>query len=226
MNKKRIFLYLATLVVFAAMVIIRQGQVRCNRAHEIVSVSAQYQKYGKPVFAKPAILEDVFVFTKLTLRSTGDKTLEGYVPKDIRDRLAAGQRIYEELPDKQDIGYISKISEEIVLDTGMYHVEAVLSTPPGADKWRAVCVNTAVFAGVLRVSDDVIDRESGSAYIWKISAARALRQAIEIDRHNGYGAVIKSGLEQGDVYVYNGFTQLQENDPVSIVNKIDGLGAR
>ncbi|MDD5505041.1 MAG: hypothetical protein PHV77_07060 [Candidatus Omnitrophica bacterium] len=227
MNKKRIFLYFIILVVFIVMVIIRQGQVRCNRAYEIMSVYAQYQKHGKPVFAKPAVLEDVFVFTKLTLRPAEGNALEGYVPKDIHDKLMAGQRIYDESSDKQDIGYISGISEDMILDTGMYRVQAVLNSPAIAQgKWQVVYVNTATLTGVLCVSDDVIDRENGTTYIWKVKESRAVKQAVEIGQHNGYGAVISKGLERDDVYIYNGFTQLQDNELVSIVNKIGSSGAR
>jgi uncharacterized protein YlzI (FlbEa/FlbD family) len=175
---------------------------------------------------KKAITEDIPLLIKLTLRPLDGATFEGYVPSIIQEKLSAGQSIYLEAEDNNAIGSIREVSKEIAFDTGMFHVQAIFEKPSDSNSWQVVYANTGILRNVICVPDNVIDRTNGKTYVWKVKEGHAIKQEIEIGQHNGYGAVVLTGLNEGDMVIYKGFTQLSENDPVNIVKNIDDSGAK
>ena len=225
MNKKRILVYFICILLFVVSVIARQKQVRFVRNESIVSTFPQWQQNGKPVFVKKVLQEDIPLFTKLTLRPGDNTVFEGYVPKAIQEKLAAGQDIYAEPEDSSIIGYISGVSRDISLNTGMFYVQAAFKKPVDFNGWQVVYVNTGILDNVICVSDDIIDRQDEKMYVWKVEEGRAIKQEIKIGQYNGYGTVVLEGLHAGDIVVYKGFTMLSENDSVTVVQNIDDSGA-
>lgn len=226
MNKKRVFVYFIGIALFIVAVLIRQGQVRYQRNKVIVSTYSEWQKEGKPVFVEKLLPEDVKLFVKLTLSPVNNVALEGFVPKDILDKLAEGQKVYNDSAGKQALGCITKLANEISLETGMYAVQVVLQNPLEKLERMVVYINTGVLADVICVPDNIIDRIDQKTYVWKIENGRAARQDVETGPHNGYGVIIAKGLNQGDIVVCEGFTQLSENDRVDIIRYIDNSGAK
>lgn len=226
MNKKRILVYFICLLLFVALIIAKQQQVRSMRNKPIISTFSQWRQNGKPVFVKRVFPHDVSLFTKLTLRPAGNEVFEGYVPKAIQEKLAAGQDIYAEPDDSSVIGSISGVSKGISLDTGMFCVQAIFKKSVDSGSWLVVYVNTGTLCDVICVLNDIIDRQNEKTYVWKVEEGRAIKQEIEIGQHNGYGAIVLEGLGAGDLIVYKGFTLLSENDSVNIIKNIDDSGVK
>ena len=226
MNKKRVLIYSIGIFVFVVLITIRQAQIRYARNQPIVSTYSQWQRNGKAVVVKKVLTEDVPLFTKLTLRPIDNVTSEGYVPKAIQEKLSAGQGIYIDPRGDGAIGSVSEVSREIALDTGMFRVQVVFEKSLDFNGWQVVYANTDILHNVICVSDNVVDRENGKPYVWKIEDGHVIRQEIEIGQHNGYGVVIRKGLNEGDIVVCEGFTQLSENDSVNVVSNIDDSGVK
>jgi multidrug efflux pump subunit AcrA (membrane-fusion protein) len=210
--------------LFIISIITKQHQARFIRNKPIVSSVSEWQKNGKPVFIKQILKEDVPLFTKLTLVPKDNNVFEGYAPKSIQEKLAAGQNIYTG-PDSSDIiGSVSEVSADISLDTGMYYVKAVFEKPIEASNWLVVYVHIGTLRDIIRISDNIIDRQDEKNYVWKVVEGRAVKQEIKTGQHDGYGIVVLEGLRVGDFVVCEGFTDLSDNELVSIKN-IDNTGA-
>lgn len=224
MSKKRITVIFVLVILSAASIFMKQQDVRLRRNKIIASTFSEWRNNGKPVVVKEILPKDVYLFTKLTLRPLGEKTFEGYVPKIIWKKLAKGQDIYITPESANAVGHITEISRDISLDTGMFRVKAVFEEPVNSGNWQVVCVNTGILPDVICVPDNIIDRENGKAYIWKVEDGRAVRQPLEVGEDNGYGAVILEGLQEGELAVYEGFTRLSEGDLVDIIKDTDDPG--
>ena len=221
MNKKQILIYFICLLLFVALIIAKQQQVRFMRNKSIISTFSQWQKNGKPVFVKRVLPKNVPLFEKLTLRPVGNGTFDGYVPKAIREKLSIGQDVYLESGSSNIIGSISEISNDISLDTGMFYVKAEFTKPVDVSNWLVVYVHIDTLLNVICVSNTIIDQEDNQDILWVVVDGYARKRPVVIKSRNGYGAVIAEGLEIGDYVVTRGFTQLSDNDKVNILDSLD-----
>ena len=221
MNKKRILIYFICVLLFIVFVITKQQQVCFRRNKPIISTSSQWQQNGKPVFVKRVLLKDVPLFEKLTLRPVGNGIFEGYVPKATQEKLAIGQDIYVESGSNSIVGFISEISNDISLDTGMFYVKAVFKKPVDVSNWIVVYVHIDTLFNAICMPNAIIGHEDGQYILWVVVDGYARKRTVVIKRHDGYGAVIAEGLEEGDFVITRGFTQLFNNDKVNILNSRD-----
>ncbi len=214
MSKKQILIYFICLLLFVALIIAKQKQVRSLRNKPIISTFSEWQQNGKPVFVKKVLPEDIPLFEKLTLRSVDNRTFEGYVPKATQEKLAIGQDIYAESVSNNIIGSITEISNSISLDTGMFYVKAVFKKPTDVGNWLVVYVHIDTLPNVICVPNTIINKEDDKYILWVVADGYAHKRTVAIKRRDGYGAVIAEGLEAGDYVVMRGFTQLSDNDKV------------
>ena len=221
MSKKRILIYFICLLLFVALIIVKQKQVRSSRNRPIISTFSEWQQNGKPVFVKRVLLKNVSLFEKLTLRPVGNEVFEGYVSKATQEKLAIGQDIYAESDSNNIIGSISEISKNISLDTGMFYVKAVFKKSVDVSNWLVVYVHINTLFNVICVPNTIIVQEDNQHVLWIVTDGYARKRTVAIKRHDGYGAVIAEGLEAGDYVVTRGFTQLSDNDKVNILDNTD-----
>ena len=151
---------------------------------------------------------------------------EGYVPKAIQQKIAAGQDVYIKDNGYDIMGSVSGISDEISIDTGMFCAQVTFQEPLDSVKLIVAYVHTDTLRDVFCVPNAIIERQDEKTFIWKVEAGRALKQQIRIGERDGYGAVVLDGLDRGDLVVYKGFTQLLENDLVNIIESIENPGAQ
>ena len=224
MNKKRILIYFICVLLFVVSVIVRQQQVRFMRNKPIVSTSSQWQRHGKPVAVKRVKPRDVSIFAKITLQPTGGKVFEGYVSKTIQALLEVDQDIHIRHNGNKLFGSISKVAEEISFDTGMFYVQAIFNEAVAIQECVVAYVHADILKGVICIPNDIIEREDGKMYVWKVENRHAVKQYLIIGKRDGYGAVVLKGLREGDIVVYKGFTQLYENDLVDVIESLENLG--
>jgi len=220
-SKKRILIYFICLLLFVALIIVKQKQVRSSRNRPIISTFSEWQQNGKPVFVKRVLLKNVSLFEKLTLRPVGNEVFEGYVSKATQEKLAIGQDIYAESGSNNIIGSISEISKNISLDTGMFYVKAVFKKTTDVINWLVVYVHIDTLLNVICVPNTIIEQEYDRYILWVVADGYAHKRTVVIKRRDGYGAVIAEGLEAGDYVVMRGFTQLSDNDKVNILDNAD-----
>lgn len=217
-SKLRLGIYCAIMLIFFVMVLIRQGQIDKERAKSIISSISQWQEKGIPVTVKKAALEDVSEYARLTISLDADKQWTGAVSENIKQKLVIGQDVYS-LNDQQPIGKIRSIDAEISLETGMYRVFIEINNPEAlALVQNIVLVKTQILKNVINVPNDIIDIQQGNFYVWKGNDNIARQQEIKIRSRNGYGVIVKSGINPGDILIYSGQSALSNGQKIQIVN--------
>ncbi len=209
----------AVLVILGILsVFIRIALVQAERGRTIVSFVSEWEKFGKPVTVKEIRAEDIPVYAKFTVISDSLKSANGFVTGDIKDKLKVGQEVY--LTDKGGpCGVISRLGQELDMDTGMFPVEVEFDTPalkPGS--LSVIFARIRIMKKALVVPNNILDTSGGNHYLWKIQDGKAKKAQVKIGASNGYGTVISEGIKPGDLVVFNGRSILSEDDTVRIVS--------
>ena len=224
MNKKRVLIYSIGIIVFVVLITIRQAQIRYARNQPIVSTYSQWQQNGKPVVVEGIRPQDTSLFTKITLQPIDDKTFEGYVPRAIQTFLRVDQDVHIIYNGNKILGSVNKVNEEISFDTGMYRVQVNFKEAVVTQEGVVAYVHTDTLEDVICIPNNIIEREDGKMYVWKVENRHAVKQYIIIGKRDGYGAVVLKGLREGDIIVYKGFTQLCENDLIDVIESLENSG--
>ncbi|MFA5276278.1 MAG: hypothetical protein WC417_05250 [Candidatus Omnitrophota bacterium] len=209
----------AGLAIFAILsVFVRIALVQVERGRTIVSFVSEWDKFGKPVVVKEIRAEDIPMYAKFTVISDSLKSASGFVTGDIKDKLKVGQEVY--LTDKGgSCGAISRLGQELDMDTGMFPVEVEFNAPvtkPGS--LSVIFARIQIMKKALVVPNNILDTSGGNRYLWRIQDGKAKRVLVKIGYSNGYGTVISEGLKPGDLVVFNGRGILSEDDAVRIVS--------
>jgi hypothetical protein len=193
--------------------------VEIKRKSLIISFFAEWNREGKPVTVKEIKATDIPAYTKITVIKNSDKTAAGFVTADIKDKLKMGQDVF--LTDGGvSCGKISKLGENLDLNTGMFPVAVEFNSPVSVSGSMLVLfARVQTLAQVLVVPNSILDISQGNYYLWKIENQKAERVQVKIGLRNGYGAVIKQGVSSGDRIVFSGQSALKENDLVVILRE-------
>jgi hypothetical protein len=213
----KIKIYAAILLLGIIAVFIRIGLVQAERGRSIISFVSEWSRYGRPVTVQEIKAADIPVYTKVTVITGLDKSAVGFVTADIKEKLEQGQAVYSAGKGLL-CGVISRIGQELDMDTGMFPVTVELtnlSSAPGSI--LVLLVQTQTLKNVLVVPNNVLIILQDNYYFWKIEGGKAKRIQVKVGSRNGYGTVINEGINLGDLVVINGCHMLSENDLVRIV---------
>jgi hypothetical protein len=222
MNKKivalRGLIVLGCMVAFVLLVLWRQDVVRMQREKTIVSTISEWKRHGKPVVVKEIAHEDMKLYTKISITPLSKSLFEGYVTKDIQEKLRPGQEIFIETEKGRRFGVIKDVDRAIDVDSGMFRLCAAFNPVVDLSNHIAVGhVHVDTKRSVVSVLNEIIENEDGKFFIWKIQDGHAVRQNVILGFRNGYRAVVLKGLHDGDMVVVEGHTQLYEKDKVEIL---------
>jgi multidrug efflux pump subunit AcrA (membrane-fusion protein) len=196
-----------------------------KRGQAIVSTISEWERFGKPVLAQNIARKDTKVFTKMTLRPLSKTLCEGYVTRDIRDKLKSGQSIFVDAEGGRVWGAIRSVGQALNVDTGMFQVRVAFERGFGALQHSVVgYIHTGTIKNVISVPNEVIDTEDKKTFVWKIQDGYALRQPVVLGERNGFSAVVLDGLRDGDMVVIAGQTQLSDKERVQIVGHREVVG--
>jgi len=213
-------IYLAILLVCVIAVLIKIAVVQIERNRPIVSFVSGWGRDGKPVTVKEIKAADIPVYTKFTVRSNSDKLASGFVTADIKDKLKEGQEVYFTDNDGTPCGKISNIGRELDINTGMFPVEVEFNVSVAAlGSTSVVFARTSTLQKVLVVPNEILESLGDNYYLWKVDDGRAKRIQVKIVSRDSYGAVIAEGIQAGDSIVFSGQSQLEDNDPVNIIDR-------
>lgn len=221
MNKRRIVIYVLCAAALFFAVLVKQRVVIAHRDKKIVSTFSQWQEYGKPVIVTAVKKGDVRVLTKMTIVAVSGQEYEGYVPGITREKLAAGQEVFLTSNDTQAAGQVVAVADARDMNAGMFRVQVVFSTPTVDSEDRMVVyVKTGMFSDVVCVPNNVLDSEGDEYVLWTAVNGRAQKRVVEILERNGYGAIIHTGLDDGELLIVQGFTRLSEGDMLNILDDL------
>lgn len=214
-------IYAAILLLGVLAVAVRIVLVQMDRGRQITSFVSEWNRNGKPVIVKEMKAVDVPVYTKFTVIRGQDRTADGFVTGDIKDKFEHGQTLFS-AGGGAPCGVILSIGQEIDMETGMFPVKVELndlSSPPGSR--LILFAQTQTLKNACVVPNDVLDTSQGVSYAWKIEDGKARKIKVVIGSRNGYGTAIAEGVRSGDLIVINGQDGLSENDKVNIVARAE-----
>jgi hypothetical protein len=216
----KVFIGLGCIVVFTLLVFWRQHVVQKQRDQAIVSTIAAWERHGKPVIVQNIAYQDMKVYTKITITPLSKTLFEGYVTKDIQERLGVGQSVYVNQEQGERVfGVIRYVGQALNVDTGMFRVRAAFDHEVALGNHIVVAyVHTGTLNDVIRIPNEIIADSKGKFFIWTVRDGRAYKQNVLLGERNGYSAVVSQGLLDGDMVVLQGQTQLVDGDKVHIVD--------
>jgi hypothetical protein len=220
MSRKRNWGYLFLFVGLFLAVAFKQHAVTKERSQVIVSALFEWKEKGKPVFVYEVRKRDVPRYTKATVWQVAPHDFVGYVTEEVKEKISVGQEMFFCVDKSRFQGTISKIAEEISLDTGMYQVQVSFKETFDLKGWLVALAHTDTLRGVICIPNEVIDRDKDALYMWKVVDSKAQRQKIAIGQRDGYGAVVTEGIKEGDVIVVKGFSGLNEGEKVKILKSV------
>ncbi|MEA3306860.1 MAG: hypothetical protein U9Q34_03645 [Elusimicrobiota bacterium] len=213
MNKKRIFIYSAAIIIFAFAVLLKQNEVKALKTSSPITFNGLWKKQGKPVITKKIYRKDLPKYEKITLKPKNG-IFEGYVPRKISKKLKAGQKIHAAFNGYQAKGELTDISPKISFDTGMNLVKATFNCKTKCDKWMVTYVKVRDIKNVLSVPNSVLLWEKDKIYVWTVKDSLAIKKEVAIKSSDGYNSVIKRGLASGAEIILEGQALLLEGDKV------------
>lgn len=222
MNKRIIvlrgFIVLGCVVAFILLVLWKQNVVRMHRGKAIVSTISEWKAHGKPVVVEKIVKKDMKVYIKITLMPLSKTLFEGDVTKDTQEKLKPGQEIFIETEKGRRFGVIKDVDRAMDVDSGMFRIRAIFNPILNLSHHIAVGnVHIGTERNVVSVPNEIIEDENGKYFLWMIRDGRAHKQDIVLGVRDGYRAVVKAGLVDGDMVVVEGHTQLFDKDRVNIV---------
>jgi hypothetical protein len=216
--KVKVLIGLGCAAIVVLPVLWRQHVVRMKRNQTIVSTISEWEKFGKPVLAQKIARKDMKVFTKITIMPLSKTLYEGYVTRDIRDKLRSGQSVFVDAGGERVGGSIISVGQALTMDTGMFQVRVTFERGVGALQHSVVgYAHTGTIRNVISVPNEAIDAVASKTIVWKIQDGYASRQPVILGERNGFSAVVIDGLRDGDMVVVAGQTQLSDKERVQIV---------
>ena len=218
-NKKEPFFLVLIFLAMVFAVVFRQHSVTRETNRDIVSAISEWAEKGKPVVVTKLKAADVKMYKKITVTLSGLSFCHAYVPGIVKDQLRIGQTVFSSINPPVILGQVSRVFNDIDLDTGMYYIEIMVTNPEVLGNNPIVLVNVDTFRKVICVPNEILSFDDDSYSLWTVENNKAVKKQVVIDRRDGYGSIIKTGLKEGDLIVIEGLSNLKPGDLVNILNK-------
>ncbi|MCM8812633.1 MAG: hypothetical protein NC924_01690 [Candidatus Omnitrophica bacterium] len=221
----RCTMYVVAGLVVVASVVWKQQDVRSRRAETIVSMATEWEKAGKPVVVAVAERRPVAEYVKMTVRPSLPRGASGFVVREIRDRLAAGQDVYWHGQPGMRVGQIDAVAAAVDRSRGMFAVRLLFDQElAAAPEIMRVRAHVRTIPDALAVPPEAVRRAGDAWYVWKVSGTRVVKTAVTVAARTADTIVIRSGLVPGDRVVCRGQTLLVEGDTVRIQAEVQENG--
>jgi len=215
----RIKVYVLIALVCALAVFWKQNVIKGRRNQQIVSMLQEWDKQGKPVQVSRITKRAVNEYTKVSIRLATPEIGNGFAVRDVRNKLAVGQEVYVETAKGKVSGIVNSIADNMDMNTGMFSLRITfngIAGGSGQSLMAYVCTDT--YNEAISVSNEIVDIAGNEFYVWKVKDGVALKTKISVKAKNGYGSIVGSGLEPGDMVIYRGQSLLKHGDRVRIID--------
>ncbi|MDD5132470.1 MAG: hypothetical protein PHH44_07415 [bacterium] len=211
--------YVLIILVCVLAVFWKQNVVRGHRTKQIVSMLEEWDKKGKPVQVNRIAEKAVKEYTKVSIRLSSPMSGNGFVVRDVRSKLAAGQETYVETAQGRIKGVVASVDDNLDMNTGMFPVRINfngVTGQPGQILVAYACTNT--YEKAISVPNEIVDIVGDKYYVWEIKDGMAVKTQISVKARNGYGSIVSSGLKPGDIVISQGQALIKPGDRVRIMD--------
>lgn len=229
MKGKKNSTYLILAVITVISIVAKQKIVEGKRNKKVISIVSEWGVLGKPVMVEKVVRRDVKLYTKISLTQSSGNIYESDIPKSTQQILFTGQTVYlipvdkfvdQDNDKREEVGKIIEVQKNINNATGMFKIKVSMDKRYTLEAKNLVTrVHTGTLKGVISIPNQILDRENGKDYTWVVEGNKAAKRIVIIDKHNGYGAIVSKGLNEGDEIIVKGFTILKESDKINILKQ-------
>ncbi|MDD5259699.1 MAG: hypothetical protein PHD29_07010 [bacterium] len=212
-------MYVLIILVFVLAVFWKQNVIKGHRTEQIVSMLEEWDRLGKPVQVHRITEKTVKEYTKVSIRLAAPESGHGFVVRDVRNKLAAGQEAYAETPQGQVRGGVASVADNLDISTGMFPVRITFNGTVGKSGQSLLSyVCTTTYEKAISVPNEIVDIVGDKYYVWKIKDDMAVKTQIFVKNRNGYGSIVSSGLKPDDIVIYQGQALIKPGDRVRIMD--------
>lgn len=218
----RTFVYLLLISVFIITVLYKGSIISNKEKQEIISISEEWNKNGKPVDIIIAKKGRTYSYRKVTGVIGDRRTIVAEVPPENILDLKPGQKfdstVYSDIK-----GSIEWISERRDIVTGLFALslgtEKKVNLPVGAIV--PVRVKIATYYNTIQIPLASVIMEEDSIYCWVIENNKAVKREVKPGLECDGDIQIMEGLSEGSKVCVNGMSKLSENDKVLIRKQVE-----
>ncbi|MFH1878624.1 MAG: hypothetical protein ABH883_07460 [Candidatus Omnitrophota bacterium] len=214
----RPLIYLSIIALFLLSVRARQEAISLKRAAEPVSYISEIKKHGRPVTVEIVKGGSFRVTEKLTVTPVTETGFEGYVTRKTADRIKEGSKV--NVLDERSVarGKVSSVGRDVDILSGLYRVTVDFEGPVACDNGKLLIeVEISETEDVLAVPNEALEIVRGKFYVWKLDDGKAYMREVELSAREGRSSIIGAGLNNGDMIVVTGQSQLHEGDKVRVI---------
>ncbi|MFH1379593.1 MAG: hypothetical protein ABII23_04890 [bacterium] len=214
----RKIVYATILILFILSIIYKARKITHNEQREIVSISAEWAKSGKPVDVCKVMKSTIKCKTTVSGVLTDKGMIEAYVSPETVKKLQTGNPFTIQRNGIEHIGFIKYISEKSDLVTGLYTVYLKTNNLQGLPRGSIMVadIQTEILTNVLKINLDALMNENGKVFCWIIEKNHVKKRYINLGMVNDIYVQVISGLAVDEIVVAAGGSILAENDKVRI----------
>ena len=223
----RLFIYLILLAGLLLAIYLQIKKIERHTGRQIASIYSEWTQNGKPVNVLRANKKTFRIYEKTTVKLSKEGTLEGFITRDLFQKIRIGQNFYLEQNSDNPIGSVAEISDATDINNGLYGItlkttKKVSFANPGIIPVR---INTRNIENIIYVPVRSVLKEGGSSYVWVADKGIAKKIQVVTADSDDLNVVLKSGIKQGDFIIVDGLSVINVGDVV-FVHKCDGCSEK
>lgn len=211
----RKIIYFLLILIFIITVLYKGSIISNKEKQEIISISEEWNKNGKPVDIIIAKKGRTYCYEKVSGVVKDRRTVVAEVSPENILNLKPGQKfdsaVYSDV--KGSIEWISKHGDIVTgLFTLSLGIEKKVDLPEGSIV--PLRVKIATYYNTIQIPRASVIVEEDSVYCWVIENNKAVKREVKPGLECDGNIQILKGLSEGNKVCVNGMSKLSENDKV------------
>ncbi len=222
LDRKRIVIYILTLVFLGIAIQWKKSEVLADRAKEEITIPREIALHGIPVDIEVVKADEIYDSTRVTvIHDYGAKDrVSFWLSRKQIQKVKPGQIVFG-LEDEEPIGKVLSVSSTPSIENGLYKGVISLNKPltTSGQTIQAVDIVTEVLKNAISVPMEALDNtigDQGESYVWVEKDGKAYPTKIKIGTLGHDRIEVQSGLKIGDRVVSNGQKILEDGAKLRI----------
>jgi hypothetical protein len=230
MTSWRVFLYSGLVLFFAVSVILRIQQINKERKQDVVSVIAEWEKFGRPVYVLKMKKSNFDDSIRLSALWSGENALNASVSWDTALRLRAGQSFIAIMQNEGEAIEVSGVVSSVGgrdSETGLSTIQMRLNSGKDLAKVKKskeslgtiipMDIKVSTSTNVYKVPVEALVKDKGKSYLWLMTKeSLAHRVEVVLGDRDASEIIITQGLSEGDEVIIAGKSNLSEGIKVGV----------
>jgi hypothetical protein len=214
----RKLIYFLFFFVIAIAVFYKARVMEEKEKQEIISISREWEKHGKPVDVVNTVVGDAHCLEKISGIIEAGNIVRCEVAEDIASKLRPGQEFTALLRGKTVKGRVDAVSRQRDILTGLYGVKLKIKTSNSFSRKSIIVAKVRVntLRNVLRIPQRALIRDNSHSYCWVIEDGLAQKRNVITGVDCEEDIQIVSGLKFGEAVCVNGMGELSDGDKTRI----------